>query len=44
MPSVNRLVLGSTNLPGSEMLNSCLRNVRYIPRRITNTELQALTA
>lgn len=45
VPSVNALRLGGTNQgASSEVLNSCLRIWRYIPRRLSNIELQNLTA
>lgn len=42
LPSVTSLVLGNEN--SSAYLNGWLRRVAYYPRRLTNAELQALTA
>jgi len=45
IPTVNKLVLGAYNSDSlANLLNGHLRRVAYYPRRLTNAELQALTA
>ncbi len=43
IPPLSRLIIGQ-NTGSAAYLNGWLRNVRYIPRRMTNAELQNLTA
>lgn len=42
--SMTRLRLGVATVDGSSTWNGHIRAIRYFPRRLTNTELQALTA
>lgn len=42
MPTITRLELGQ--LLGAQFFNGYLRRVRYFPRRLSSSELQALTA
>lgn len=42
IPSVNKIILGSNGL-GQNFLNGHIRRIMYIPKRLSNTELQALT-
>jgi hypothetical protein len=44
IPTVDRLVLGGLEGNTANRLNGHLRQVAYYPRRLTNAELQALTA
>lgn len=44
MPSVTNLRLGHTSGTPGSFLNGYFRKVRYYPKRLTNAELQALTA
>lgn len=44
MPSPTRMGVGSTPGVGNQSLNGHLRSIRYFPRRLSNSELQALTA
>lgn len=39
-----RLIIGATNQSGGEALCGHIRRLRYYPRRLTNAQLQALTA
>lgn len=43
VPSVSIMYVGSL-LNSTEPLNGWVRSIKYFPRRLTNTELQALTA
>ena len=43
MPTVSRLGIG-TNASNLEALNGHIRSIRYYPTRLTNAQLQALTA
>lgn len=43
MPQPAALRLGNRNA-GDRPLNGCLRHLRYFPKRLTNSELQALSA
>jgi len=42
VPTITKLELGA--LVGAQFFNGHIRRVRYFPRRLTNAELQALTA
>ncbi|NUA26095.1 phage head spike fiber domain-containing protein [Cupriavidus basilensis] len=44
VPPLTRLRLGTNIIDGSAVWNSAIRNLRYIPRRLSSTELQNLTA
>lgn len=43
IPAVSRLSIGSTN-DSAQVINATIRRIRYYPRRLTDAELQALTA
>jgi len=44
-PTVTTMYLGSDNIQGAgTMLNGYLRRITYYPRRLSNAELQAITA
>ena len=44
IPTVNILALGSGEVLGANSLNGYLRRITYYPRRLSNAELQAITA
>ena len=44
MPTVNRLFLGAGVSGANDYLNGHIRSIRYYPTRLTNAQLQALTA
>lgn len=43
LPAVSQLSIGD-QIPSGNAINGHIRRIRYIPRRISDTELQALTA
>jgi hypothetical protein len=44
IPTINILALGSGETLGANSLNGYLRRITYYPRRLSNAELQAITA
>jgi hypothetical protein len=44
VPVVNRLMIGQSPAPSSNYLNGHLRKIIYYPRRLSNAELQGITA
>jgi hypothetical protein len=44
MPTVNRLSLGSNGAGNAEFFNGHIRRIRYYPTRLSDLQLQALTA
>ncbi len=44
VPTVNRLVLGVSGDNSSNRMNGTISRIAYYPRRLTNTQLQALTS
>lgn len=43
LPTVDRMYIGDVNVAGTRSLNGCVQQITYYPRRLSNTELQALT-
>jgi hypothetical protein len=44
VPAADTLRLGMTNTGGLTALNGHIKSLKYYPRRLTNTQLQELTA
>jgi hypothetical protein len=44
LPTVDRLILGANPVGNAAFLNGYLRRITYYPRRLSNAELQAITA
>jgi len=44
MPTVNRLSIGVNQSGNVDFLNGTIKSITYYPRRLSNTELQALTS
>jgi hypothetical protein len=44
LPNVDRLILGANAVGNAQFLNGYLRRIAYYPRRLSNAELQAITA